>query len=64
MLPVTLVVALALAPVLGPALGKVIEEAGTRAVPLLLAGVSAVCPAVTLRLMQATRPRPTHDRPA
>ncbi|MEV5315778.1 MULTISPECIES: hypothetical protein [unclassified Streptomyces] len=49
---------------MGPALGKAIEEAGTRAVPLLLAGVSAVCLAVTLRLIHATRPRPTHDRPA
>jgi fucose permease len=48
----------------GPALGKAIEGAGTRAVPLLLAGASAVCLAVTLRLIRATRPRPTHDRPA
>ncbi|OQR65296.1 MFS transporter [Streptomyces maremycinicus] len=42
----------------GPALGKVIEWSGVRAVPLLLAAVSAVCLAATLRLTRATHPKP------
>lgn len=42
----------------GPALGKVIEWSGVRAVPLLLAAVSAVCLAATLWLTRATRPKP------
>ncbi|MFI1046111.1 MFS transporter [Streptomyces griseoruber] len=39
----------------GPSLGKVIEWSGVRAVPLLLAAVSAVCLAATLWLTRATR---------
>ncbi|MFC9290238.1 MFS transporter [Streptomyces sp. NPDC057052] len=39
----------------GPSLGKVIEWSGIRAVPLLLAAVSAVCLAATLWLIRATR---------
>ncbi|MDX3645712.1 MFS transporter [Streptomyces sp. MB09-02B] len=39
----------------GPALGKVIEWSGVRAVPLLLGAVSAVCLAATLWLIRATR---------
>ncbi|MEV6250353.1 hypothetical protein AB0M38_29760 [Streptomyces sp. NPDC051742] len=39
----------------GPALGKVVERAGIRAVPLLLAAVSLLCLAATLRLISATR---------
>ncbi|MEU1177593.1 MFS transporter [Streptomyces sp. NPDC005820] len=39
----------------GPSLGKVIEWSGVRAVPLLLAAVSAVCLAATLWLARATR---------
>ncbi|MFF9057883.1 MFS transporter [Streptomyces sp. NPDC014882] len=39
----------------GPSLGKVIEWSGTRAVPLLLAAVSAVCLAATLWLVRVTR---------
>ncbi|MGA5192708.1 MFS transporter [Streptomyces exfoliatus] len=42
----------------GPALGKVIEGAGIRAVPLLLAVVSLLCLAATLWLITATRPSP------
>ncbi|MFJ9023431.1 MFS transporter [Streptomyces sp. NPDC102259] len=42
----------------GPALGKVIEWSGVRAVPLLLAAVSAVCLAATLWLTRATHPNP------
>lgn len=45
--------------VAGPALGKAIEWSGIRAVPLLLAGVSALCLAATLWLIRGTRPRPT-----
>ncbi len=41
--------------VAGPALGKAIEWSGTRAVPLLLSGVSALCLAATLWLIRATR---------
>ncbi|WKX06660.1 sugar MFS transporter [Streptomyces sp. NL15-2K] len=41
----------------GPALGKAIEEAGIRAVPLLLCGVSALCLAATLWLIRNTRTR-------
>ncbi|WP_179382467.1 sugar MFS transporter [Streptomyces sp. SA15] len=41
----------------GPALGKAIEEAGIRAVPLLLCGVSALCLAATLWLIRSTRTR-------
>lgn len=44
----------------GPALGKVIEWSGVRAVPLLLAAVSAVCLAATLWLTRATH----HPKPA
>ncbi|MEU8652932.1 MFS transporter [Streptomyces sp. NPDC048737] len=47
----------------GPSLGKVIEWSGIRAVPLLLAAVSAVCLAATLWLVRATRtagPGPGH----
>ncbi|MFE9722681.1 MFS transporter [Streptomyces sp. NPDC005794] len=40
----------------GPALGRAIEGAGVRAVPLLLCGVSALCLVATLWLMRATRP--------
>ncbi len=46
----------------GPALGKVIEWSGIRAVPLLLCAVSALCFAATLWLTRATRsttPTPT-----
>ncbi|MET9505450.1 MFS transporter [Streptomyces sp. NPDC006622] len=39
----------------GPSLGKVIEWSGIRAVPLLLAAVSAACLAATLWLTRATR---------
>ncbi|WP_340385103.1 MFS transporter [Streptomyces sp. SS7] len=39
----------------GPSLGKVIEWSGVRAVPLLLAAVSALCLAATLWLTRATR---------
>ncbi|MEV6179873.1 MFS transporter [Streptomyces sp. NPDC052015] len=39
----------------GPALGKVIEWSGIRAVPLLLAAVSAVCLAATTWLIRTTR---------
>lgn len=42
----------------GPALGKVIEWAGIRAVPLLLAVVSLLCLAATLWLIGATRTAP------
>ncbi|WP_406011322.1 MFS transporter [Streptomyces sp. NBC_00637] len=42
----------------GPALGKVIEWSGVRAVPLLLAAASAVCLAATLWLTRATHPKP------
>jgi MFS transporter, FHS family, glucose/mannose:H+ symporter len=42
--------------VAGPALGKAIEWSGIRAVPLLLAGVSALCLAATLWLARDTRP--------
>ncbi|WP_307167722.1 MFS transporter [Streptomyces rishiriensis] len=42
----------------GPALGKVIEWSGVRAVPLLLAAVSAVCLAATLWLTRATHTKP------
>jgi len=45
--------------VAGPALGKAIEWSGIRAVPLLLAGVSALCLAATLWLIRAARPRRT-----
>ncbi|MDQ1050468.1 sugar MFS transporter [Streptomyces sp. V4I2] len=41
----------------GPALGKAIEEAGVRSVPLLLGGVSALCLAATLWLIRSTRTR-------
>ncbi|MFI7503621.1 MFS transporter [Streptomyces sp. NPDC049687] len=44
----------------GPALGKVIEWSGVRAVPLLLSAVSAACLAATLWLTRATR---TKDGP-
>ncbi|MEU2283492.1 MFS transporter [Streptomyces sp. NPDC013178] len=40
----------------GPALGKVIEWSGIRAVPLLLATTSAACLAATLWLIRTTRP--------
>ncbi|MFE5894563.1 MFS transporter [Streptomyces sp. NPDC056462] len=43
--------------VAGPALGKAIEWSGIRAVPLVLAGISALCLAVTLRLIRGTRTR-------
>jgi FHS family glucose/mannose:H+ symporter-like MFS transporter len=43
--------------VAGPALGKVIEWSGIEAVPLLLAGVSAVCLAATLWLIRSTQSR-------
>ncbi|MER6560213.1 MFS transporter [Streptomyces sp. NPDC001027] len=43
----------------GPALGKIIEWSGVRAVPLILAAVSAVCLASTLWLARTTR-RSTH----
>ncbi|MEU3611546.1 MFS transporter [Streptomyces sp. NPDC006872] len=39
----------------GPALGKVIEWSGVRAVPLLLAAASATCLAATVWLTRATR---------
>ncbi|MGW2616933.1 MFS transporter [Streptomyces sp. NPDC001500] len=39
----------------GPALGRAIEWSGVRAVPLILAAVSAVCLAATLWLTRATR---------
>lgn len=39
----------------GPSLGKVIEWSGIRAVPLLLAAVSAVRLAAALWLIRATR---------
>ncbi|MEU6348487.1 MFS transporter [Streptomyces sp. NPDC047072] len=42
----------------GPALGKVIEWSGVRAVPLLLSGVSALCLATTFRLARSTRKPP------
>ncbi|MGW6731087.1 MFS transporter [Streptomyces sp. NPDC055013] len=41
--------------VAGPALGKAIEWSGIRAVPVLLAVISALCLAVTLRLTRGTR---------
>ncbi|MER6786946.1 MFS transporter [Streptomyces sp. NPDC000658] len=41
--------------VAGPALGRAIEWSGVRAVPLILAAVSAVCLAATLWLTRATR---------
>ncbi|MFF1549173.1 MFS transporter [Streptomyces sp. NPDC058291] len=41
----------------GPALGKAIEWSGVRAVPLILAAVSATCLAATLWLTRATRAR-------
>lgn len=40
----------------GPLLGRAIEGAGVRAVPLLLCGVSALCLAATLWLIRNTRP--------
>ncbi|OMI37287.1 putative integral membrane protein [Streptomyces sparsogenes DSM 40356] len=40
-----------------PALGKAIELSGIRAVPLILAAVSAVCLATTVWLIRATTPR-------
>ncbi|PSM38470.1 MFS transporter [Streptomyces dioscori] len=50
--------------VAGPALGKAIEWSGVRAVPLLLGVGSALCLAVTLRLVRATRPvAARHGRP-
>ncbi|MDX5570287.1 MFS transporter [Streptomyces sp. ID05-04B] len=39
----------------GPALGKIIEWSGVRAVPLILAAVSAACLAATLWLTRTTR---------
>ncbi|MER6142648.1 MFS transporter [Streptomyces sparsogenes] len=42
----------------GPALGKAIELSGIRAVPLILAAVSAVCLATTVWLIRATAQRP------
>ncbi|MGW2981750.1 MFS transporter [Streptomyces humidus] len=39
----------------GPALGRTIEWSGVRAVPLILAAVSAACLAATLWLIRATR---------
>ncbi|MDQ0686254.1 FHS family glucose/mannose:H+ symporter-like MFS transporter [Streptomyces achromogenes] len=43
----------------GPALGKIIEWSGVRAVPLILAAVSAACLAATLWLTRTTsRPSP------
>ncbi|MEU1668205.1 MFS transporter [Streptomyces sparsogenes] len=49
----------------GPALGKAIELSGIRAVPLILAAVSAVCLATTVWLIRATTPRPAAaTRPA
>ncbi|WP_030043981.1 MFS transporter [Streptomyces resistomycificus] len=42
----------------GPALGKAIEMSGIRSVPLVLAGVSALCLAATLWLIRSTR---NHD---
>ncbi|WUT08387.1 MFS transporter [Streptomyces sp. NBC_00704] len=45
----------------GPALGRAIEWSGVRAVPLILAAVSATCLAATLWLTRATR---THRPPA
>lgn len=47
--------------VAGPALGKVIEWSGIKAVPLLLAGVSALCLAATLWLIRST-PSRSHRR--
>lgn len=41
----------------GPALGKAIELSGIRAVPLILAAVSAVCLATTVWLIRATATR-------
>lgn len=41
----------------GPALGKAIEAAGIRSVPLLLGGVSALCLSATLWLIRSTRTR-------
>ncbi|MFI5675149.1 MFS transporter [Streptomyces cellulosae] len=41
----------------GPALGKAIEAAGIRAVPLLLCGISALCLVATLWLIRGTRVR-------
>jgi fucose permease len=41
----------------GPALGKAIEAAGIRAVPLLLSGISALCLTATLWLIRDTRAR-------
>ncbi|WP_328875639.1 MFS transporter [Streptomyces sp. NBC_00287] len=43
--------------VAGPALGKAIEGAGVRTVPLLLGAVSALCLTATLWLVRATRSR-------
>ncbi|MDX3231484.1 MFS transporter [Streptomyces sp. ME19-01-6] len=42
----------------GPALGKAIELSGIRAVPLILAAVSAICLATTVWLIRATATRP------
>ncbi len=39
----------------GPALGKAIEAAGIRAVPLVLCGISALCMVATLWLIRGTR---------
>ncbi|MES4906973.1 MULTISPECIES: MFS transporter [unclassified Streptomyces] len=49
----------------GPALGKAIELSGIRAVPLILAAVSAICLATTGWLIRATatRPEATATRP-
>nr|WP_234443192.1 MFS transporter [Streptomyces cellulosae] len=41
----------------GPALGRAIEAAGIRAVPLLLCGISALCLVATLWLIRGTRVR-------
>jgi fucose permease len=41
----------------GPALGKAIEAAGIRAVPLLLCGISALCLLATLWLIRGTQAR-------
>jgi fucose permease len=45
----------------GPALGKAIEWSGIRAVPLLLAAVSALCLAAAVWLTYATRPVRTEN---
>ena len=44
----------------GPTLGKVIEWSGIRAVPLLLAAISAACLTATLWLIRATRTENAH----